>query len=106
LNEGAFSVLWRSAPRPASLAQNVPNPFNPTTSIAFTVPEAQHVRLSVYTLDGRLVRVLTDGIVEAGAHRVEWDGRDHLGRESASGTYVYQMTAGGEELVHRMLLVR
>ena len=74
------------------LAPNQPNPFNPSTTIAFSLPQAGAVELAVYTLDGRRVTVLVDGTLPAGPHAATWTGRDESGRQVASGTYFYRLT--------------
>ncbi len=89
-----------------ALAQNVPNPFNPTTSINFTVPSTGDAKLVVYNTAGQLVRTLVDGNIEAGAHEVTWNGKDDMGRNVASGVYMYRLTTGERQLVRRMVLVR
>jgi hypothetical protein len=71
-----------------------PNPFNPSTSIAFELPARQRVSLTVYGLDGRRVRTLLQAELPAGRHTARWDGRDHGGRPVASGTYLYRLRAG------------
>ncbi len=71
-----------------------PNPFNPSTTIAFALPERQHVRLDIYNLAGRRVRRLLAADVPAGHHRVRWQGRDDAGRALAAGTYLYRLEAG------------
>jgi WD40 repeat protein len=105
LNEGAIPSML-SAPVPFSLAQNTPNPFNPSTTLRFGLPEAGHVRLAVYDVTGSVVRTLVDGHVEAGMREVAWDGRDANGREVASGVYVYRLTAKQGVVTRRMTLAR
>ncbi|MBN1352065.1 VCBS repeat-containing protein [candidate division KSB1 bacterium] len=73
------------------LFQNYPNPFNPETEIAFELPLAAEVRLTVFDLRGQVVRRLLDAITPAGCHRVLWNGRDESGRPIASGTYFYRL---------------
>ncbi len=90
-----------------ALEQNRPNPFNPTTAIAYTLPEACAVRVVVYDVSGRLVARLVDGARQtAGRHAVEWNGRDAAGRVASSGIYVYRLVAGKETLSRKMVLVR
>jgi hypothetical protein len=89
-----------------SLAQNAPNPFNPRTTLRFSIPEAGVVNLSVYDVNGRLVRTLVSGDRTAGMHEVVWDARDDAGRAVACGVYVYRLTAGADVAVQRMVLVR
>ncbi len=101
----------------AALSQNTPNPFNPSTTVRFVVPESGLAHLAIYDLNGRLVRTLVDGTVYTGPHTAVWDGRDALGHEVASGVYLCRLaTAANAEhspasakrttLVRRMLLVR
>ncbi len=81
--------------RLAELDQNFPNPFNPVTKIAFTLREATCARLCVYDIAGRVVRVLEEGVREAGRHEVVWDGRDSSGTVVASGVYFYGLELPG-----------
>ncbi|MBK9778043.1 MAG: VCBS repeat-containing protein [bacterium] len=84
-----------------------PNPFNPSTTIAFTMSSAQHATLAVYTVDGRLVRTLLDGSLPAGAQTAHWDGTGNDGRPVASGTYLYRLRASdGFDRSGRMTLVK
>ncbi len=88
------------------LRQNHPNPFNPATTITFALPRDGQVDLAVYALDGRRVATLVGGVVPAGEHTVNWDGRDATGRRVASGAYFYRLTADGTSLVKRMVMVK
>ncbi len=92
------------------LEQNSPNPFNPVTTIAFTVPQTgggvAHARLSIYSVDGSLVRILVDGPVDAGRRSVVWDGRDGTGRPAASGIYFYRLTVGSATDAKKMTLIK
>jgi len=88
------------------LGQNVPNPFNPRTTIAFDVPERCSVMLRVYGVDGREVATLLDEPRDAGAHKVLWDGTDDRGADAASGVYFYVLEAGGLRLTQKMVLMR
>ena len=90
----------------ARLIGNHPNPFNPRTTISFSLPREQHVALDVFTMDGRRVTTLVRGVQSAGVHAVDWNGLDHAGRAQPSGTYVYVMRADDVREVGRMTLVR
>jgi hypothetical protein len=105
LNDGEFS-LAETHPAEFTLSQNTPNPFNPSTTIMFGVPEASLVRVAIYGVDGQLVRTLVNRPIEAGMHEVVWDGKDFAGREVASGVYLYRMTATRGEITKRMVLAR
>jgi hypothetical protein len=83
-----------------------PNPFNPSTTIGFLLPEAMHVELRIYDVGGHLIRTLTDGHLAAGEHAVEWNGRDSVGRAMSSGIYLYVIEAGGVEVVEKLLMIR
>ena len=80
-----------STPKVFSLAQNRPNPFNPTTQISFTVPTTSHVRLTVFNLLGQKVETLVDGIRAPGSYTITWDAR-HV----ASGLYFYRIETSSE----------
>jgi photosystem II stability/assembly factor-like uncharacterized protein len=98
------------APSPAAqlltLPQNHPNPFNPSTSIEFGLPEPGLVTLGVYTAGGRLVSTLKEGHLQAGYHSVRWTGHDRNGRSMPSGVYVYRLEAGGRSLSRKLVLAR
>jgi hypothetical protein len=83
-----------------------PNPFNPRTTIRFDLPATGQVRLSVYDVAGRLVRVLVEGERAAGAYEAVWDGRDASGRAVPSGSYLARLAAGGKVEGVRLSLVR
>ena len=89
-----------------TLGENYPNPFNPSTTIKFAVPQAGRVSLNVYDLAGRLVRTLVDADLPAADHAVVWDGRDLTGRQVASGTYYYRLNADGFVETKQMMLIK
>jgi hypothetical protein len=86
--------------------RNFPNPFNPRTTIEYTLPAAGHVRLRVFDAGGALVRTLSDAIEPAGAHRATWDGRNHAGVTVASGTYLLRIESGGRSETRKMTLLK
>ena len=88
------------------LYQSYPNPFNPSTTIRFTLPGTQHVRVNVYAVDGRHIANLIDEEMPPGPHSAIWNGTDDQGRLVASGTYIYRLEAGEYVESKRMLLVR
>jgi hypothetical protein len=113
-NQGPFAVLAPQVtsgidgrlPGVAVLSQNAPNPFNPRTTIRFTLPGDGVARLAIYDLAGRLVRTLVAGPLAAGEHEAVWDGCDDAGRAQASGSYLARLEAGGGVRTVRMALVR
>ena len=88
------------------LSQNAPNPFNPTTTIRYTLSEASDVRLVIYNVLGQPVRVLVNGAQGAGVYNVVWDGRDGQGHEVTSGVYLYRLVAGEHLAVRKMILAK
>ena len=84
----------------------VPNPFNPRTTVRFSLPRDLDVRLDLHDAAGRLVAVLAEGSFPAGDHGVVWDGRDRQGRVAASGTYYARLRAGGDVTTVALTLVR
>jgi hypothetical protein len=92
--------------RALALDQNVPNPFNPRTTISFDVSSPGHVKLAVYDLAGRLVRTLHDGHHGGGPGQVEWDGRGVNASPVASGVYVYRLETERGQLTRRMVLAK
>ncbi len=98
-------------PQIFALAPNSPNPFNPRTTIAFSVPTAGHANLRIVDLRGRLVQTLMDEGVAIGHHARIWDGTDTTGRPVAAGVYLYRLDVRGEDGTiftdtRRMVLVR
>lgn len=89
------------------LGQNIPNPFNPTTTIPYTVGVGGgHVSLRIYDVAGQLVATLVDEFESAGPKTVVWRGINSKGRRVASGTYFYRLTAPGYEKTLKMTIVQ
>ncbi|MCK4679693.1 hypothetical protein KAT82_01075 [bacterium] len=90
-----------------ALGQNFPNPFNPVTKVAFTVPEgAGRVTLTVHNVSGQVVRTLIDEELPAGPALVVWDGADDSGRNLASGIYFARLAANEESAFRKMTLLK
>ncbi|MBW7997474.1 MAG: hypothetical protein FVQ81_13045 [Candidatus Glassbacteria bacterium] len=99
-------------PRQMTLQQNVPNPFNPSTTIGFFLPENDdgpaetRVRIEVYNLRGSRVALLADRSYPPGLHRIQWEGVDDSGRELSSGVYFYRLRSSGRVLTRKMILLK
>jgi len=90
-----------------SLAQNHPNPFNPTTTITFTVREQGPVSLEVYNVAGQLVRTLVNDARAPGlVHTIDWNGRNNAGQQVSSGVYFYKLVAKGFTKTKKMVLLK
>ncbi|MFN0150592.1 MAG: FlgD immunoglobulin-like domain containing protein [bacterium] len=88
------------------LYPNVPNPFNPRTTIAYDLPAASDVRLSIYDVSGALVRELERGARPAGRFTTMWEGKDSDGREVASGVYFLRLEAGSFGESRKLVLAK
>ncbi len=89
-----------------ALGANYPNPFNPTTTIVYTLPEAGAVSLKVYNIMGQEVRTLIDQQMSAGAHQVRWDGKNDVGQPVTSGVYFYEIRVAQFKAMKKMLLIK
>ena len=89
-----------------ALSANTPNPFNPRTTIHFSLDHPGPASLRVYSVSGSLVRTLAEGQFPAGAFRADWDGKDTAGRPAASGIYIYRLTESGRDLSRKMSLLK
>ncbi len=104
-NLGTGTAVGTTPAARVELRPNYPNPFNPSTTIAFEVSPAGAVEVDVFAVDGAKVRTLLRGPLDAGAHEVRWDGRDDRGRRVASGVYVARVRAHGINRSHKMTLL-
>ncbi len=85
---------------------NFPNPFNPTTTVSFSLSQGEHVNLSVYDISGRLVKELVDTSMKAGSHEIIWDGKSDDGVKAASGVYFYKLDAGTYSATDKMVMLK
>ena len=100
-------VALQTRPAVFSLADNYPNPFNPTTTLQYALPQAADVALTVYNVLGQPVRTLVAERQNAGRYTVEWDATNDQGHRLSSGLYFYRLQAGGDFLeVKKMLLLK
>jgi hypothetical protein len=108
--EGAWSWIRfdveSAAPQAARLEPNHPNPFNPSTAFGVRLASSSRLEVSVYDVRGQLVRSLRSGILGAGAHTLVWDGRDGSGRVMPAGIYPWVLSADGQVLRGRAVLVK
>ena len=102
----ASKFASQGVPDSYALDQNYPNPFNPSTTIAYRLPKASKVTLTIYDAAGRRVRQLVSRHQQAGEYRVRWDGRDATGAQVGSGLYAYQIEAETFRRTRTMVLVK
>ena len=94
------------APLDAALAQNFPNPFNPSTTISYELPEDGFVELNIYNVKGQLVQTLLHRHQGLGTHSVVWDGRDNHANPCSTGMYFYKLTFDGMSITKKMLMMK
>ncbi len=93
-------------PKDYKLYNNYPNPFNPSTKIAFDLPRTSHVALAIYDITGRVVALVANGEYPAGYNEVTWNGLNENGEHVSSGIYFYRISAGGWSKVMKMVMVK
>ncbi len=88
------------------LHSNFPNPFNPSTTISFSLPKEKNIELTIYNIKGQKVKTLYSGIAEEGKHSMIWKGIDLNGKKVSSGIYFYKLETNNKELTRKMLLLK
>jgi hypothetical protein len=96
----------RSLPTGFALEQNFPNPFNPSTTISYSLPSRGAVQLTVYNILGQRVATLVDQTQAAGSYRVVWNGTDSGGRTLATGIYFSLLKSGSFATSKKMILLK
>jgi len=99
VNRSIWDLIWFKVTY--STNPSIPNPFNPTTTISFTLPETSETRLTVYDILGREVEVLVNGVLGTGTHQATYEAGD-----LPSGMYTYRLTAGDFSQSRLMMLVK
>ena len=89
-----------------SLGQNFPNPFNPTTKIAYRLNKPAQVRLSVYDITGREVNRLVDRYQSTGDYNISWNSSDYNGQKMASGMYFARLNVDNESISRKMVITK
>jgi hypothetical protein len=110
VTEGRFALrgLDTALPVPSDMPMRpaavriAPNPFNPLTTIAFDLAQAERIEVCVYDLAGRLIRRLHDGALPAGPQRVSWNGRDERGEGVGAGVYMVRVVGATWQISARM----
>ena len=104
--ETAVAEAEGIVPTEFALAQNFPNPFNSSTTIAFQLGLPYRVELAIYSISGQRVRTLISSSLPAGHHRLQWDGRNDRDEPVASGAYLYQLSAGDFVATRQLTLLK
>jgi len=93
-------------PTLTQLDGNYPNPFNPETTISYSMKEAGDVRIDIYNLKGQRVKTVVNEFAGVGAHQVVWNGQDDSNNSCASGLYFYKMKSGRYSKTNKMILMK
>jgi len=89
-----------------SLLRNYPNPFNPTTTIEYYLPEAGEVEVNVFNIYGQLVKSIKSSFQNPGVHKFTWDSQDNSGHMVSSGIYLIHLQYGNKLLTKKMMLIK
>ena len=102
-----FRDITIITPDDYKLAQNFPNPFNPSTRIEYFLPVNNTVSVTIYSMLGKeIVRLVNNKYTMAGSHYVVWNGTDMNGIKVGSGTYIYEMRYGNFSKTLQMTLIK
>ena len=105
-SEGQVDLSIQRLPQAFALRPNFPNPFNPSTTIQYALPELAPVALTIYDLHGQRVRTLVQQEQTAGYYQMRWDGRDAQDRAVGSGVYLYRLEVDNFVQTRRMMLLK
>ena len=106
VNDGSPTGVGDTPSAATRLEPNYPNPFNPSTTIPFTLARDARVTLRIYDVNGRAVTTLVDGERAAGPHEAHWDGRDAHGLRVSSGVYLARVEADGTTDTRKLVLLK
>ena len=106
VNFGQTSPVQDIVRHTARLTDVSPNPFNPMTTVRFSLDKRQKATVTVYDIAGRKVDVLANGEFEAGDHELVWRGKDQAGREMSSGSYIVHLESAESSDSRTISLVR
>jgi len=106
LNVLSTGIVDNIYPLITKLESNYPNPFNPETTISFSLQNNSNVELSVYNIKGQLVKTLVNEIKEKGIHTAVWNGLDDNHKSVSSGIYLYKLQVEKSTFIKKMLLLK
>jgi hypothetical protein len=103
---GPTSVDITPTPVSFILNANYPNPFNPSTTISFSLTQSAQTRLEIYNLKGQKVKTLCNTNLNSGDHQYVWNGTDEQGKKAGSGVYFYKLSSGSQSSMKKMIMMK
>lgn len=100
------SISLVSVPKNIELTGNYPNPFNPSTIIKFGLPEYGNIKLTIYSISGQKIISLANASYSKGYHEVKWNGKNQAGNSVSNGIYIYELKAGNQRLIKKMVFAK
>jgi len=101
-----INIEENKIPEGYNLENNYPNPFNPTTTINYSIPKGGNVRLEIYNSLGEIVNIIQDSYQDAGNHSIMWTGKDSNGNSLSSGIYIYRLISNDFVQVKKMTFLK
>ena len=101
-----LAITELNLPTEYKLSQNHPNPFNPVTTINFSIPEPNFITLKIFDLSGRLVKTLWNSKTNIGHHSINWDGIDTYGNNVSAGIYIYTLEGKDLFISRNMIMMK
>ena len=95
-----------AVPEQVELTGNYPNPFNPSTTIRFGLPDDGNVKIAIYSINGQEVTTLANSYFSKGYHEIKWDGKNPSGRLVANGLYITELKTGNHRLIKKMVFAK
>ena len=83
-----------------------PNPFNPSTTLSFDVPNSEKISINIYNVKGQLVKNICNQVYDKGYHSIIWNGKDNNGTQCGTGVYFYKMQAGKTTQTQKMMMIK
>ena len=102
----SYKIELVSVPEQVELTGNYPNPFNPSTTIRFGLPEDSNVKITIYSINGQEVITLANGYFSKGYHEIKWNGKNPSGRLVANGLYITELKTGNKRLIKKMVFAK
>lgn len=106
LTTSVVEEIYSTSPSGYQLKQNFPNPFNPSTTIRYSLSGPENISIKIYDVSGQLVKEINKEYNQAGEFEVIWDGKNNFNQKVSSGTYFYQLIVGNYSEAKKMLLLK